>query len=271
MKKILAVVLAFTTLLSLVGCGKNNKLTVDTVVGTINASDYYNWKDYEQDVIKNYKLSGDIQKEIDETITSLKNGTATEKEIQRINSEYGSADEYKEYLINSAKADQVRLEAIKNITIEQKDRDYFIANFQNTFGGMNALVFQFKDAEIASQFYSENCYKSQDEILNYIGNKANDNEIKWDTINNSSEKTGISILINGDSNKYNYCSGDVLKEKFNTLVDGQMSEPFEYSGIITILIRVSNNKIEKDDALIDNYMLKIKEEEAYKKYIIEHK
>ena len=58
------------------------------------------------------------KQEIDETITSLKNGTATEKEIQRINSEYGSADEYKEYLINSAKADQVRLEAIKNITIE---------------------------------------------------------------------------------------------------------------------------------------------------------
>ena len=270
-KRTLAVLVILTLTLSLLaGCGKN-ELTVNTVAGEINASDYYNWQKYEKDVIDSIKLSKEKQDEIDNIILPLENGTAKDSEIESIIEEYKSIENYKEYLEDTAKYIQAREDATKDIEVTDEDRKEFIEKYEDTFASRNAIVFQFDNNDKAIEFINSNVGKSQSDVLKYIASKAELSEVTWEDINSNSEKSGIELLHNADSNKYNYCDGSTLSTVFDSMQDGQMSDAFVYGNKSTVLWRISNNVIEKDDALIDNYMLKIKKEEAYKKYIIDNK
>lgn len=270
-KRIYAVVILLALMLSTTACSNKSELTVNTMVGELNASDYYNWEKYESDVVMNTKLSSEEQAEIDSIIKPLEDGTAADSDINSIKDKYGSIEKYREYLEVSAKYNKVKSIAYSDIEITEQDRKAFLNNYNDTFAGMNALVFQFSDIEKANNFIVNNSGKSRDEILKYIASSIDKESIDWKEINDTSDKSGISLLHNADSDKYNYCMGEVLKGVFESLQDGQMSGVFDYGGKSTVLIRVSNGIIEKDDALIDNYMLKMKQQEAYKKYIIEHK
>ena len=250
---------------------KKDRLTVETEAGKVYAPDLYNWQKYEDDVINKTKLDKEVEQEINDKVTRIENGLAPEKEIESVETNYGGVKKYKETLIKEAKQAKVREEAIKGIKVNEDDRKDFVSRYKDVFAGDNALVFQFTNFDLASAFYNENNTKGQDDMLKYMAKLAGKESIKWEEINDSSSKTGITLLHNVDSNKYNYCMGDILKGKFDSLQDGQMSEPFDYSGVITILVRVSSGVIEMDDSLIDKYMLKIKQEEAYKKYIIDNK
>lgn len=266
---VLVIALAVTTMLS--GCGSKSKLTVDTVVGEVNASDYYNWQDFEEDAINKVKLDSEEKKEIDDMVAPIENGTAPDGDIEEIKNTYGSVKEYRKALERDAKCSKLRREAYKDVEVTDEDREQFISRYSNTFAGMNALVFQFDNESIAQEFESANRGQSREDVLKYIGDKAGESDITWDKIEEIKDKTGISLLHNADSDKYNYCESDTLKSEFESIADGQMSGVFTYGDKPTVMIRVSNNTVEKDDALVDNYMLKIKKDEAYKKYIVEHK
>lgn len=253
-------------------CGnKKSDLKVDTMVGELSASDYHNWQEYEEKVINKTTLDKDEKQEIEDMVAPLENGVAPDKEIEEIKSEYGSIKEYKESLINEAKRNKVRREAYKDVEVTDEDRQTFLNRYSDTFASKNALVFQFNSIDTANEFRSNNEGKSRDEILAYIAEKGNKQEITWDSIESISNETGIELLHNSDSDKYNYCDSETLSGVFDSLNDGKMSDVFEYGGKYTVLIRVSDNTVEKDDKLVDNYMLKIKREEAYKKYIIDNK
>lgn len=279
MKKLTCILLVTTLALSLCACGdsdkvdkeKKDRLTVETEAGKVYAPDLYNWQKYEDDVINKTKLDKKIEQEINDKVAKIENGLAPEKEIELVESNYGDVKKYKETLIKEAKQEKMRADAIKGVKVTEEDRKDFASRYRDVFAGDNALVFQFTSFDAASAFYNENNTKGQDDMLKYIAKLAGKESIKWEEVNDARDKTGITLLHNVDSNKYNYCMGEILKGKFDGLQDGQMSEPFDYSGTITILVRVSSGVIEMDDSLIDKYMLKIKQEEAYKKYIIDNK
>lgn len=272
MKRMLSAVLVAVLCICATACEKKSNTELNTLNGDVNASELVNWGKYEEAVVKKIKLGEEEKAEIDEKVDAIKGGTATESEIDAIIKEHGSVSKYKEYLELQSKYAKAREESTKYVKdITEEDRKAFIDNYSDTFGGRNAIVLQFNDADLCNNFYSELNTKSLDEVISYISKLADNSKCTWDTMNEFVDKTGIKNLHNADSNKYNYCLGDKLIEKFDSLVDGQMSEPFLYNEVNTIMIRVSNNAIEKDDSLIDNYLLKMKREEAYKIYIIENK
>ena len=272
MKRLSLIIAVILLCVCISACGNKSTLEVNTLNGTVSASDLAHWEKYEDDVIKKVKLSKEEKAEIDDKVYSIKMGTAKESEIEEVIEKHGSVEKYREYLEYQAKYSKARKESAEYVTdITDEERKAFIANYSDTFGGRNAIVLQFNDVDLCNKFYNDLTTKSLKEVIEYIAKLAGDSKCDWDTMNDFIDKTGITNLHNVDSNKYNYCLGDELIARFESLVDGQMSEPFTYSGINTIMIRVSNNMIEIDDSMVDKYLLKMKEEEAYKIYIIENK
>jgi hypothetical protein len=271
-KRIISLLLVVISILALAGCGdKNGKLEIDTMVGKINASDYYNWSKYEEGVVEKVKLDKEFTEQLDKRVKELEDGTAPDAEIKEIEASFGSIQEYKKQTILAAKKNQLRQEVEKSVEVTDEDIEYFIKTYSDTFGSRNAIVFQFNSPELASTFLADNIGKSKEEVLKYIGNIIDKADIKWEEINSLKDETGIELLTNAESNMYNYCAGEKLQGVFDNLQTGQMSEVFSYYDVSTVLWRISDKVIEKDDSIITDYMKKIKVEEAYKKYIIDNK
>lgn len=267
-------VLLVSVILLLCACSNSNsgnRLKVNTNAGEVSAADWNNWEKYEVDVIKKVKLDKETQDSIDKKIDDYTSGRMTEAEIKEIDTNYDSIESYKEHLEINAKKIKAIDTATKDIEVTDKDREVFLSKYSKAFAGKNAIILQFDNSELAAQYVESNRYSGADAVLSFVESLSENKNITWEDINKLYDKTGITLLHNGDSNKYNYCQDNTLAEIFLTLADGQTSEPFIFGEKSTVMIRVSDNCVEKDDALVDNYMLKIKKEEAYRKYIIDNK
>lgn len=251
---------------------------LSTPVGDITVEGLMNIDKYENEVMDKTELEPEKQDDIDRTYELAKAGLLQDSTIDKLVSEFGSVEEYKEQETYTSKKaileEQSKQQALEEgiLEVTDADREDFASRYTDIFAHDNTITIIFPTWDDAYN-YKINCEgKTKADILNYMATYLGHELSGWQDINLYEQEKGVFLMYSAFSDKYFYVeSKDELKTTFDSLQDGQMSEPFPFFDGHAIMLRISSNSIELDDAAIDEYITEIKTKQAYQKYILDNR